>query len=80
MNRLHSANRLTAYRAECLARLSFDVLDACGIRGEQAPGMDRTTNQSFYGKSILDKIQLQVCSLVHSLTNCWRGASSVEER
>ncbi len=38
MNRLHSANRLTAYRAECLAQLSFDVLDACEIRGEQAPG------------------------------------------
>jgi hypothetical protein len=50
MSRLHSANHLSAYKPERLAQLSFDVLDACEIRGEQAPEMDWTTNQSFYGK------------------------------
>jgi len=83
------ANRRTActlqiallpIRPECLAQLSFDVVDACEDRGKQAPWMTWRANQSFYSKSILDDIKLHVCSLLHSLTNCRRGAPNVEER
>ena len=62
---LHSAYRLMPIGPECLAHLSFDVLDACEIRGEQAPGMDRTTNQSLYGKLIVGFVKAHVCSLVY---------------
>ena len=41
--------------------------DACEFRGEQAPGMDRTTNQFFYGKLILGFVKAHVCSLIYRM-------------
>jgi len=35
--------------------------------GSKPLGMDRTTNQSFYGKLIVSLVKAQVCSLVYKM-------------
>jgi hypothetical protein len=67
MNRLHSANRLTAYPARVSGSVVVRAFDAREIRGEQALGMDRTTNQSFYGKLIVGCVKARVCSLIYKM-------------
>jgi hypothetical protein len=58
--------------------MSFEVLDACESRGEQASGMDWPTKQSFYNKLILDLIKAQVCSLVYKFGVYFHSAPEVE--
>jgi hypothetical protein len=45
--------------------LSFDILGACEGLANKLAGMDWPTNQSFYGKPILDFVRAPVCSLVY---------------